>query len=137
MMEAASGMEYERATMLRDRMQQLEWLQNNLKRLKKTREELSFIYPVEIANHPGQQVWYLLHEGQLRHTIAAPSTPKSEPQLLATLHSIYHAPPRVGIPLESIDHVWLIAAWFRKFPKERERCISVDTVLPAKKSKAR
>jgi excinuclease ABC subunit C len=137
MMEAASGMEYERATMLRDRMQQLEWLQNNLKRLKITREELSFIYPVEIAHHPGQQVWYLLHEGQLRQTIAAPTNSKSEQQLLATLHSIYHAPPRVGIPLESIDHVWLIAAWFRKFPKERERCISVDTVLPAKKSKAR
>lgn len=131
MREAASALEFERATMLRDRMQQLEWLLQNLQRLKRTREELSFIYPVDCSKRPGQQLWYLIHEGQVRWTMAA-----SETTATKVIHEIFHAPPRVGIPLESIDHVWLIAAWFRKFPKERERCLLPDDALGMKRLRA-
>ncbi|HMP17889.1 MAG TPA: hypothetical protein PKD72_12755, partial [Gemmatales bacterium] len=46
------------------------------------------------------------------------------------LRAIYYAPPRVGVALEVIDHLWLIAAWFRKHPQERQRCLAVENVLP-------
>lgn len=133
MCEASSGLDYERALVLRDRMKSLEWLLQNLERLKRTREELSFIYPVEVASKPGAQLWYLIHEGQVRLTLQAPGNPKAQTQATRMIDEVFHAPPRVGIPLESIDHVWLIAAWFRKFPKEREGCI----VLRSQESGAR
>lgn len=128
MTEASSGMEFERAGMLRDRMQQLEWLLQNLQRLKRTREELSFIYPVEVPHRHGQRIWYLIHEGQVRGAVAEPIDAAAERQMQRLVEEIYFAPPRVGIPLESIDHVWLSAAWFRKFPKERERCLEVASL---------
>ena len=127
MREAASGQEFERATVLRDRMQQLEWLLQNLERLKRTREELSFIYPVETSNRNGQKLWYLIHEGQIRQTICEPTEAAAQKESRRVIDEIYNAPHKAGIPLESIDHVWLIAAWFRKFPKERERCLGVNT----------
>jgi excinuclease ABC subunit C len=122
MLSAAKALDFERATVLRDRFQQLEWLLMTLQRLKKTREDLSFLYPVESAYQPGVLLWYLIHEGQWRGTVPAGDLSQSH----TVVKEVYTAPPRVGIPLESIDHVWLIAAWFRKFPKERERCLTVE-----------
>lgn len=128
MTEAASGQEYERAMVLRDRMQQLQWLLQNLQRLKRTREELSFIYPVVVPHRNDQVLWYFIHEGQVRGAVQEPHDAATERQTQRLIDEIYYAPPRVGIPLESIDHVWLIAAWFRKFPKERERCVEMSSL---------
>jgi excinuclease UvrABC nuclease subunit len=123
MKQAAAGLDFERAGDLRDCIASLEWLLGTLVRLRTTREELSFIYPVLVEN-TARQLWYLIHEGQLRLTLAAPSSPAEHRQVRKVLQEIYQAPPRVGIPLEAIDHVWLIAAWFRKFPAERARCVA-------------
>jgi excinuclease ABC subunit C len=128
MQEAAAVLDYEGAGVLRDTIESLEWLLGTLVRLRSTREELSFIYPVQVEGTE-RQLWYLIHEGQLRITLAAPTCAADRRQTRQMLHEIYEAPPRVGIPLEAIDHVWLIAAWFRKFPKERNRCIAWREML--------
>ncbi|HQR41547.1 MAG TPA: GIY-YIG nuclease family protein [Gemmatales bacterium] len=137
MLGAASGQDYERATVLRDRMQQLDWLLRTLQRLKMTREELSFIYPVTSAYRPGQTLWYLIHEGQWRNTIEANTAESADVTTNhALIRDVYQAAPKVGIRLESIDHVWLIAAWFRKFPEERDKCLDVSSLLDRKWKKA-
>jgi excinuclease ABC subunit C len=131
MEQAAIDQEYERAGVLRDKVQSLEWLLGSLGRLRLTREELSFIYPV-LSFGSAQQLWYLIHEGQIRLTVMPSESGTSAScakELKEKIEEIYTAPPRVGIPLEAIDHVWLIAAWFRKFPQERERCLSVKDIL--------
>lgn len=128
MEQAALNQEYERAGVLRDKLQSLEWLLGSLGRLRQTREDLSFIYPVPSFDLT-QQLWYLIHEGQIRLTVMPLEKRQRKKELKGMIEEIFTAPPRVGIPLEVIDHVWLVAAWFRKFPQERARCLPVADVL--------
>jgi excinuclease ABC subunit C len=128
MEHAAINQEYERAGALRDKVQSLEWLLASLGRLQQTREDLSFIYPVP-SSDAEQPLWYLIHEGQIRLTVMPLEEREKKKELQVMIEEIFTAPPRVGIPLEAIDHVWLIAAWFRKFPQERQRCLSISDVL--------
>jgi excinuclease ABC subunit C len=134
MAQAATAMEYERAGVLRDRLQALEWLQQSLVRLRQAREDLSFIYSVS-RGEAEQNVWYLVHEGQVRRAIPAPQNKPERLHALQEIQDVYHAPPRVGIPLEVIDHVWVVAAWFRKFPQERQNCLRVEHLVNQLKSK--
>jgi excinuclease ABC subunit C len=128
MTRAAAALNFERAGVLRDTLQALEWLAGALKRLRQTRGELSFIYPVMEAD-VGRPIWYLIHGGQVCRTIHAPATPQDRAEIHQLLRQTYFDPPRVGATLEAIDHVWLVAAWFRKYPLERSRAIPIDQAL--------
>ncbi len=127
MQQAAQTQDYEKAGVLRDRYQDLDWLLKTLIRLRKTREELSFVYQVHGAG--GENLWFLIHEGRVHSALSQPQGPKEKAAGLQLLNEIYYAPPRVGIPLEVIDHVWIVAAWFRKFPQEKEKCITVEEAI--------
>jgi excinuclease UvrABC nuclease subunit len=128
MQRSATAQEYERAGKLRDQLSALEWLVNSLIRLRKTRQELSFIYPVTSLNG---DIWYVIHEGQVRGVISRPVDEQGREQTRTLLEEVYDKPPKTGIPLEVIDHVWLVAAWFRKYPNERNRCLNPSDVTRA------
>jgi excinuclease ABC subunit C len=129
-METASRhMKFERAAMLRDKLEVLTWLSDRLSFMRQARCKHSFIYPMQ--GHEGTITWYLIHRGQVRAAIPAPRDHRSRQEAGDLMDKIY---ARRGSSLwshEEIDSVLLVASWFRRHAGERSKTISPQQMLAA------
>jgi excinuclease ABC subunit C len=125
MAAAATATEYERAAMLRDIWAALDWLNRSLDRLRTARERYSFIYPVTAAN--GREYWFAMRRGQIKHASFAPRDEATAQRWREKLRAIYaRRAPQLPAP-EDAEMLFLIAAWFRRFPDELTRAIPPET----------
>ncbi len=125
--EAAAALQFERAAVLRDRHDVLEWLAKCLERLRQAVKH-SFVYPV--AGVAGGTRWYAIREGQVRACLPAPADEPARRRVLAELEAVYHDPTLGGPPgPDAVDGVLLVAGWFRRHKQERARCIEVEALL--------
>lgn len=120
MLAAAAAEAFERAAALRDKLTVLTWLNGHLDRVRQASAQ-SFIYPV--TSHDGSELWYLVHQGCVRAVLPAPRDGAEWERAGRVIHELYRPGSLVpGAPtLEEIDNVLLVAAWFRRYPAERER----------------
>jgi excinuclease ABC subunit C len=127
MIEAASKLEFERAVVLRDRLEVLRWLCGRLEHLRQCAQE-SFVYPVQ--GHEGAELWYLIHGGRVR-AVGAPGD-------RVALAKVYGGkqgtpgPPRA----DEMDGVLLVTAWFRRYREERSRTLTPEAALAHSVSQA-
>jgi excinuclease ABC subunit C len=127
-MNAASlTLSFERAAVLRDKLDTLQWLSNHLLRLRTAAGE-SFIY--RVAGHDRDDRWYLVHNGRVRSALPEPRNEDERRQAALLLDRVYHESALPGpASLEEIDGVLLVAAWFRRHAAERTRTLSVTEAL--------
>lgn len=116
MADAATAYEFERAASLRDRIDDLNWLQERLAWLQTARREYSFIYPIE-------GVWYVLRGGRVMAAVIAPKCRRTRKTALKAIDAVFPASGTSIIPNEMYDHVLLVAAWFRRHADEKERIL--------------
>jgi excinuclease ABC subunit C len=123
MMKASREMAFERAAALRDTRDVLSWLLDRLSFMRSARSRHSFIYPVQ--GHDGAVIWYLIHHGQVRAAIPAPSDDPSKAKAVALVESVYSkcAIDLGRWPGEEVDGVLLVAGWFKRHPEERGKTI--------------
>lgn len=125
MEKAAAAQSYEQAATIRDRLDDLEWLQARLAWLTHARQEYSFIYPVESTNRG--TTWHLIRGGRVLTSVAAPNNVRNRREAFKAINAVF--PPNGGpsiIPGELYDHVLLVASWFRRKLEERARVIPID-----------
>jgi hypothetical protein len=115
---AADTLEFERAAILRDRLDALQWLFDHLERLRQAVTH-SFIYPVE--NHDGSQTWYLIRHGLVRAAL-----PALGEEVQTALDAVYQGSTQGPPGLDEIDGVLLVAGWFRRHRSERKRVLDVE-----------
>jgi excinuclease ABC subunit C len=129
MTAAAIAQEYERAANLRDRLELFCWLDEKLTALRGARAEQNFIYAAH--SESGAQVWFALRHGQVAAVMPAPAVPSEQRKLGQVLRRIYKAREsyRANVAAEEIDHVLLVAAWFRRRPAERDKCLVPAALL--------
>jgi excinuclease ABC subunit C len=126
--EASSALAFERAAALRDQIEVLRWLQTQLERIRRARAEHSFVYPV---GGPEKELWYLIHRGRVAAAILRPRTADERQAAAARIEEVFGrddawtGPPTADI----IDGVLLVAAWFRRHPKERKRVLGPGEAL--------
>src|SRR5262249_40945797 len=107
MAEAAALEQFERAASLRDRINDLFWLQERLAWLQTARREFSFVYPIE-------GVWYVLRGGRVMAAVRAPRCQRTRKTALKAVDSVFPIDGSASIiPNEMYDHVLLVSAWFR------------------------
>jgi excinuclease ABC subunit C len=129
MTAASTALAFERAARLRDRLEAFRWLQEHLQRIRLARRRHSFIYP--ISDPRGQGVWYLIHRGGVQRAIAAPVDAAARQEAVRSVREVYRKkqprlePAAVG----EIEAVLLVAAWFRRHPEERARCLRPGELL--------
>lgn len=131
MERASSRLEYERAMLLRDKIADLNWLIERLVWLRRARLEHSCIYPLQ---GPDQKiVWYFIECGQVRAAFYPPRDDHSCRAIAKRIDEIYATPSHAEtmVPRGRIDSVLLVAAWFRKRPDERSRCIDAEQARTA------
>jgi len=129
MKQASMAQEFERAAALRDKASELTWLVDRLTWLRQARDRHSFVYASTGTDL--KTVWYLTHRGQVRATLYAPTDEVSRAQMVTKLTEVFqlNEPISGTVPLRQIDHILLISGWFRKYPLERDRLLSIPEAL--------
>jgi excinuclease ABC subunit C len=128
MTTAALAQEYEKAALIRDKLEALGWLTGHIDRVHEARTSHSFIYPVPSAT--GMPLWYLIHQGGVRRVVPAPTDPVTLARARAAVEQVYQSRRRLEKETrETIEAVYLVAAWFRRHPAERARTLDPSHVL--------
>jgi excinuclease ABC subunit C len=124
MATAAVNKAYERAAVLRDKLDVIRWLVEKLSWLQRARREHTFVYP--LAGDDGRALWYLIHRGRVRTVVSAPDDAASRRAARSAIERAFAPDPRetTAVPADQVDSVLLIAAWFRKNRDERERLLT-------------
>jgi excinuclease ABC subunit C len=122
MTAAAAAHQFERAAMLRDRINSLTWLADRLARVRTAQRELSFIYPV--ADQDGKSLWYLIHGARTLDVVPAPHDAASRKLARERLDAIYQGRSDLLDSYEHADGMAIVMQWFRKYPAERKKCLT-------------
>jgi excinuclease ABC subunit C len=131
MRTASAALAFERAAALRDKLDALRWLGEELARMRQAREQHSFIYPVR--GHAERELWYLIHRGFVVGVMPPPRTSEERARAVERIEMAFRTEDAWTAPPvnEVIDGVLLIAAWFRRHPAERTRTIEPAEMLAA------
>lgn len=123
MLAASAAQAYERAMAVRDKLADLRWLTDRLVWLRHARLEHSYIYP--LTGPEDRTVWYLIDKGLVRGAVFQPVDRASRTRVGRLIKKVYSDPTECGtiMPKGQVDSVLLVAAWFRKRPEEKSRCI--------------
>ena len=121
MQEASAGAQFELAARWREKFEQLEWLLAATSRARTAIDLLSFIYR-DVGDFGDDRV-YILRRGVVRASFPYPSTPIEHEAFRGVVAEEMRQPaPAAGpLPLESIDEVLLMMAWFRAHPDSLRR----------------
>jgi excinuclease ABC subunit C len=124
MATAAAAQVFERAAVLRDKLEALHWLRERLERLERAREDHTFVYPVRGLD--GNEAWYLIHQGRVKAALPAPRSSAAARSATEALDAVFGRPAAANAALAAheFDGVLLVAAWFRKHPEERARTLT-------------
>ena len=121
-MQACSAqLEFERAGILRDKLQRLEALREQFIRFRFAVETLSFVYPV--AGHAGDDRLYLIRRGRVRGEYAVPRSECDRARLREMIDDVFEPAERdsAQVPSHEVDELLLLSSWFRRFPAELAR----------------
>ena len=126
MTEASRRMEFERASVYRDRLAELEALSRALASLRESLEQLTFVYAVPGLD--GRDRLYFLKGGRVLGDIPRCRGSKQierARELAARLLGPI-APPGSG---DEMDEIRVVAGWFRAHPEELGRTLSPEAFL--------
>ena len=126
MQEASTALEFERAAVLRDRLERVRWLHQRVQHFHANMDRLTFRYH---ARGTDDNEWvYLVRRGTVRAEVRAPSNAREHAQLETLARQIFEGPDLSGadIPSHDLDEFYLVASWFRRRPDERARTRPVE-----------
>ena len=84
-----------------------------------------------LRGHDHGTTWYLLHGGRVIAALPAPHDPAMRRQVRDQLQAIYRGKNLEDLlsSYEHADGLWLVSAWFRKYPKEMKLTLQPDEAL--------
>jgi excinuclease ABC subunit C len=124
MTAAAAAMKFEQAANLRDKVDALRWLNQQLERLRTAQRQLSLVYGVKGLE--SRTLWYLIDCGRVAGTIPLPPDARSRLRAQKLLEMVFRKKETKfsPLPIDVVDQVLLVATWFRKHPEERSRSLT-------------
>lgn len=115
---ASDSLEFERAGVVRDRLERVSWLHERVQHFHANMDRLTLHYQ---AVGPDGATWhYLIRRGTVRAEVPAPSNPAEADALTALKARVFSGPDPTGadIPTHDLDEFYLVASWFRRRPTE-------------------
>ena len=121
MCAASEQLDFERAAVLRDKLQRLEGLREQFVKFRFAVETLSFIYTV--PGYEGDDRVYLIRRGRVRAEQPMPRSEGDRMRLLEMVEDVFSPAERdsAQIPSHEVDELLLLSSWFRRFPHELSR----------------
>lgn len=121
MRSASERLQFEYASLLRDRMAELESLRERVVAFRGGVESLSFVY--DVPGYDGDHRLYLIRKGRIRAQLPKPRTARQRSSVARQIERHFSAPDSgpYGLSAEEASEILLIARWFRLRSEERER----------------
>ncbi len=129
MQEASDALAFERAAVLRDKLQRLESLREQFARLRFAVESLSFAYIV--PGHGGEDRFYLIRRGVVRGEFPAPKSPDEWGVLREACARTFDSGTSGGVatvPSHEVDELLLVTSWFSTRPEELQATVPAEAV---------
>ncbi|MGQ0646655.1 MAG: UvrB/UvrC motif-containing protein [Gemmatimonadaceae bacterium] len=128
MHRASERMQYERAAILRDRLQSIEALRERFSRLRFAVESLSFIYMV--PGYDGDDRFYLVRRGVVKDVLLAPRSPEDWAFVQQRVREVFVLPLPVpgAVPSHEVDELLLVTSWFATRPQEMDATVPADAL---------
>ncbi len=127
MTAAAAELKFEQAIAARDRLALLTWLDERLTFLRTARAGGSFVYP--LTGPEGGTVWYLIHRGEVRAALRAPTDAAGFAAAEAIIAKVFGERGASEVTYQTVDSVLLVHAWFRKYGEERVKLLTQTAAL--------
>lgn len=126
MQEASDNAQFEIAARWREKFEQLEWLLAATSRARSAIDLLTFVY--RDPGDFGDDRVYVLKRGVVRASFPYPATPIEHEAFRAVVADEARRPdlPAGPLPIDSIDEVLLMMAWFRAHPDALRRTTPYD-----------
>jgi excinuclease ABC subunit C len=126
MQEAAGRADFELAAKWREKFEQLEWLFGAIVRARMAMDLLTFVYRDPGAF--GDDRVYVVRRGLVRAAFPYPATPIEHEAFRGVVaEELARAEPAAGpLPVETIDELLLIMAWFRAHPEALRRTTPLE-----------
>ena len=126
MQQAAEAARFEVAARWREKFEHLEWLLAATSRARTAVDLLTFVYrdPGEF----GDERVYLVRQGLVRATFPNPTTPIEREAFRAVVDAELERPAASPgpLPLDGIDEILLLMAWFRAHPEALRRTTPLE-----------
>jgi excinuclease ABC subunit C len=126
MQEASASAQFEVAVRWREKFEQLEWLLAATSRARSAIDLLTFVY--RDPGDFGDDRVYVLKRGAVRASFPYPCTPIEHEAFRAVVADEARQPaaPAGPLPMDSIDEVLLMMAWFRAHPDALRRTTPLE-----------
>lgn len=127
MMRAAEELAFERAGVLRDRLEPVRWLHERVQHFHANVDRLTFRY--HAIGHADTEWVYLIRRGTVRAEVRAPRTPEQRVAFDELVARVYEGadPSGADVPTHDLDEFYLVASWFRRRPEEKKRARAIRT----------
>ncbi|MGD2120937.1 MAG: UvrB/UvrC motif-containing protein [Gemmatimonadota bacterium] len=131
MEQASRALEFEYAAMVRDRLERLDALQQEMVAFRGRVEGLSFVY--RVPGFGGDNRLYLIRKGLVEEEIPDPRGKTGRRQAAERIQGVFRTPPpEVGmLTQEAASEILLVARWFRLREQEMARAQKVEDWLSA------
>ena len=128
MKTAAGRCAFEKASMLRDQLQNIRWLGNRLGALRRARYELNCIYPVE--GFAGKRIWICLNSSLISGMVVEPSGKRQTQKALREIQVANSVHPN-NLPHDTTTVLMqlIVTSWFRKYPEEHKQLLPFPEAL--------
>lgn len=133
MAEAATRLDFEYAARLKERRERLDKLQAYLAGFRGQVDNLRFLY--RVPGFRGNDRLYLIHHGRIHGEYPAPrSTPERDRirEEVRAAQVRLRTRPALDLDANAAAEVLLVAQWFNRRPKERERAVPIRAFLAPK-----
>jgi excinuclease ABC subunit C len=121
MLRASEELAFERAGVLRDRLEPVRWLHERVQHFHANVDRLTFRY--HAIGHADTEWVYLIRRGTVRAEVRAPRTDDERAAFDALVARVYDGADATGadVPTHDLDEFYLVASWFRRRPEEKKR----------------
>lgn len=116
---AARDQVYERAIVLRDAWQSIQWIHRGLERLRSLRDDFSFVYEVHCRQR--RKAWVLIRSGHAILARSRPAGPQAAGAMQRLLHAVYADDAAAPSEQGDLDMLRLVGAWFHHREEEIKR----------------
>jgi excinuclease ABC subunit C len=125
MQQAAEELAFEKAGVLRDRLELVRWLHERVQHFHANVDRLTFRY--HAFGHADTEWVYLIRRGTVRAEVRAPRTDDERAAFDALVARVYEGadPSGADVPTHDLDEFYLVASWFRRRPEEKKRARAV------------
>ncbi len=127
MQAAATAHHYERATVLRDHLDNLQWLSRRLNALRVAQRTLNGVLPVPGRNR--KTIWLVLRGGLLLGSASRPEDPKRAVNAIESLSNTAAETYQLPANIMQMNLQLIMISWIRKNPHLKRDLLSFDAAI--------